>query len=162
MVYSKRNKQSFYNRCLSVAREMSDSEIRDGAGGRTPLGILLERAGAPPEDAKGSGTLNLTRADIHEAGAKALRITRGKRWAAIVQTSQDMVQEYGQIGFAEQVATLAAGIHSAIAGDVWPHGGRLTCQICGYSRPFTVEEAARYLAQGWPKHCDVTMRSEAG
>lgn len=50
------------------------------------------------------------------------------------------------------------GIHSSIAGDVFPHGGVLTCKGCGHQRNITTADFAHHLRHGWPMHCRQTMR----
>lgn len=45
-----------------------------------------------------------------------------------------------------------ASLHLNVAIDCWPNGGVLRCK-CGHTLSFTCEDAARFLAEGWPKHC---------
>jgi len=53
-------------------------------------------------------------------------------------------------------------LHGKIAADVWPHGARLVCTVCGYEREITTDECAFYLGHGWPdEHCDQAMRLES-
>jgi hypothetical protein len=54
-------------------------------------------------------------------------------------------------------------LHANIAKDAFPKGGMLLCQsvLCSYARSFSVEQAAHYLRDGWPKHCGQTMTVQA-
>ena len=54
----------------------------------------------------------------------------------------------------------AKNLHTNIANDVFPNGGKLTCLRCSHQETFTAAQAASYLAEGWPKHCGVAMRLE--
>jgi hypothetical protein len=40
-------------------------------------------------------------------------------------------------------------------------GGRIACSECGHEREITEQEAAGFLARGWPKCCGYTMSHEA-
>ena len=48
------------------------------------------------------------------------------------------------------------------AQDIWPNGAILECSrpSCYFSERITTEQAASYLAHGWPTHCGRTMRVE--
>jgi hypothetical protein len=54
-------------------------------------------------------------------------------------------------------------LHANIAKDTFPKGGMLLCQsvLCSYARSFSVEQAAHYLRNGWPKHCGQQMTVQA-
>ncbi len=52
-----------------------------------------------------------------------------------------------------------SSLHLNIAKDAYPQGGTLRCQTCGLEISFTTEDAAKYLAHGWPQHCGKTMLS---
>lgn len=49
-------------------------------------------------------------------------------------------------------------LHANIAADVYPNGGVLECNVCHARAPFSVQDAARYLATGWPTHCGQSMK----
>ncbi len=60
-------------------------------------------------------------------------------------------------------------LHVMMAHNVWPDGGHLQCRVCGATAwavlrkySFTTEEAAKYLAHGWPVHCDTIMGLTGG
>lgn len=53
--------------------------------------------------------------------------------------------------------TSFANIHEELAKTVYPHGARIACRKCGYSRIATVADCAGYLARGWPRHCGREM-----
>jgi hypothetical protein len=48
------------------------------------------------------------------------------------------------------------------AQDIWPNGAILACSrpSCYFSERITTEQAASYLAHGWPTHCGRKMRVE--
>jgi hypothetical protein len=51
----------------------------------------------------------------------------------------------------------ADNLHISIAGDVFPGGARLVCRDCGQVQQITTNDAAFFLAHGWPKCCGHTM-----
>lgn len=51
-------------------------------------------------------------------------------------------------------------LHTNIAADVWPEGGILSCSRCGRHFRFSVQDAAHYLAHGWPVCCGHAMLTE--
>jgi len=51
-------------------------------------------------------------------------------------------------------------IYAKIAKYVWPNGGTLRCLKCGHVEMLTTEQAGKYLADGWPRHCDSAMLLE--
>ena len=53
-----------------------------------------------------------------------------------------------------------ADLHLNLAKDTFPNGGVLVCPHCGHREPFTVEQAAHYLKDGWPKHCHYQMLTD--
>lgn len=60
----------------------------------------------------------------------------------------------------KQTLKKLTGLQANIAADVWPDGGQLRCGKCECVKPFTTEDAARYLARGWPMCCGRTMTVE--
>ncbi len=55
---------------------------------------------------------------------------------------------------------IAQKLHTNIAADVWPNGGRLVCRECGTEQIFDVGDAATFLGHGWPRCCGKSMRVE--
>jgi len=58
----------------------------------------------------------------------------------------------------EILLELTKNIHTKIAEDVWPKGGFLLCDRCGYELKIKSSDCAYYLAKGWPKCCGNTMK----
>jgi hypothetical protein len=48
-------------------------------------------------------------------------------------------------------------MYAEIGAILAPPGTTLYCAQCGHEEPLTAEAAARYTAEGWPKHCGRTM-----
>lgn len=51
-----------------------------------------------------------------------------------------------------------SSLHANIARDAYPDGGILYCLVCKRELPYTTQDAANYLAHGWPKCCGQGMR----
>jgi hypothetical protein len=60
------------------------------------------------------------------------------------------------IDYGQAIADLM-NLHGKIAHDVFPKGGTLICTACGQTQPFTEQQGAQYLRDGWPKHCGHEM-----
>ena len=48
-------------------------------------------------------------------------------------------------------------LHSNIAKDVYPNGGWLHCKSCDRWEKYSTDNAAYYLAHGWPRCCNHDM-----
>lgn len=60
------------------------------------------------------------------------------------------------IDYAQAIDDLM-NIHGKIAHEAFLDGGTLVCAKCGHSQLFTEQQAATYLRDGFPKHCDHDM-----
>jgi hypothetical protein len=50
-------------------------------------------------------------------------------------------------------------LHEHIALDITEDGcGLMRCEVCGHKFQPGTSTIAEYLAHGWPRHCDKTMR----
>ena len=50
-------------------------------------------------------------------------------------------------------------LHEKIALDITEDGcGLMRCEACGHNFQPDTSDIADYLAHGWPRHCDKTMR----
>lgn len=58
----------------------------------------------------------------------------------------------------ETLARKATVFQAAVAKDLFPTGGKLVCSVCDETRGFTLDDAKRFIAYGWPEHCGLTMR----
>lgn len=80
----------------------------------------------------------------------------------LANTTEEISVTEEQFNTMEQIVRGATGVHRSIASSAFPQGVTLSCThpLCAHQRHATREEAAKFLASGWPKHCDRTMRAE--
>jgi hypothetical protein len=59
---------------------------------------------------------------------------------------------------AEDIIGRLRNIQEDIGTGLDSFGGFLRCEVCGETRDLNSGDAGRYTSQGWPRHCDLTMR----
>lgn len=62
------------------------------------------------------------------------------------------------------VERVQSRLHSGIGRSIIGEGRAtrdLVCRTCGRREPINAEQAARYLAKGWPECCTFTMELES-
>jgi hypothetical protein len=57
----------------------------------------------------------------------------------------------------QSILHAARTLHADITSDVWPNGATLQCKACDHTQHATAQDCARYLANGWPRHCGQPM-----
>lgn len=59
---------------------------------------------------------------------------------------------------AVHITTTLKNLHTELAQIVYPDGVILHCRQCQAEQTATPDDCATYLARGWPRHCNYTMR----